>query len=215
MEENVKQDQAELASLSEAAPQSLDDIVSGLQAFGIEDFEEILTLQANGKKFRLRLSNICTDDEIVSLMAVEGHKGYAWTQRIKAEILSRAVSWIAIGDGPGVSIRLLPVDKRAVTDPSDKQQKDIQVVLRNLITGWGQEIQHVLWKVFMVHCQRIEDRLTASFPDSATMTEVEKRFMNQALQEIEDATKEQIRETVQDIFTEDAVKASETEVKPS
>jgi hypothetical protein len=216
--ENVQQAQAELASLSTDAPQSMDDIIAGLQGFGIEDFEEILTLQAGGRIIRLRLANIATDDEMVALMAVEGLKGYAWTQRVKCEILSRAISWVAYGEkGAGISLRTLTPEQRVVTDPADKVQKDIQVVLRNLITGWGEEIVLVLWKVFMNHCQRIEDRLVKSFPDSATMTEVEKRFMSQALQEIEDATKEQIRETVADIFKEgtEAPAPAPAEVKQS
>ena len=202
MEENTKQAQAELASLSDTVPQSLDEVIAGLQGFGIEDFEEILTLESAGKKIRIRLSNIATDDEMVALMAVEGQKGYAWTQRIKCEILSRAISWIALGEGAGTNLRMLPPEKRIVVDPKDKQQKDVQVVLRNLIVGLGEELVGVLWKVFMVHAQRIEDRLTKSFPESATMTEVEKRFMAQALAEIEDATKDQIRATVAEIFEE-------------
>jgi hypothetical protein len=203
MEEIMKQDVAELASLNEAVPQSLEEVISGLQGFGIEDFEEILTLKSAGRTIRLRLSNIATEDEMVALMAVEGQKGYAWTQRVKCEVLSRAVSWIAVGEnGAGTSIRTLTPAQRSVTDPTDGQQKDVQVVLRNLIVGWGEEIQGVLWKVFMLHCQNIEDRLTQAFPDSAKMTEVEKRFMAQAMKEIEDATAEQIRETVAEIFKE-------------
>lgn len=209
-EKNVQTAQAELASLSDVAgPQSLDDVVAGLQGFGIEDFEEILTLESGKTKIRIRLSNIATEDELIALVAVEGQKGYNWTQRVKCEILSRAISWIALGDGPGINIRLLPADKRLVVDPRDKQQKDVQVVLRNLIVGWGQEIQNVLWKVFMVHCQRIEDRLTQAFPDSATMTEVEKRFMAQALEEIDEVVKGQIRDSVTEIFTEDATAPAE------
>jgi hypothetical protein len=211
MEENVQQAQSELDSLTETAvPQSLDEVVAGLQGFGIEDFEEILTLQSVGRKIRIRLSNIATEDEMVALMAVEGQKGYAWTQRIKCEILSRAISWIALGDGPGVNLRTLSAEKRISVDPKDGLQKDIQVVLRNLITGWGEELVGVLWKVFMVHAQRIEDRLTQAFPDSAVMTEVEKRFMATALAEIDDATKNQIRETVAEIFKEDGEAAEET-----
>jgi hypothetical protein len=216
MEENVQTAQAELASLNEAAPQSLDDVVAGLQGFGIEDFEEILTLTSAGRTIRIRLSNIATEDEMIALMAVEGQKGYAWSQRIKCEILSRAISWIALGDAPGVNLRTLPPEKRIAVDPKDKQQKDIQVVLRNAIVGWGEELIGVLWKVFMVHAQRIEDRLVKAFPDSAVMTEVEKRFLAQATQEIEDATREQIRDTVAEIFQkEEQPPAVEAEVKPN
>jgi hypothetical protein len=205
MEEKVKQATDELASLSEPivteSPMTLDEVVAGLQGFGIEDFEEILTIESAGKKIRIRLANICTEDEMVALMAVEGMKGYAWTQRVKCEILSRAISWIAIGDAPGISLRTLPPEKRFVRD-KDGSDKDIQVALRNAITGWGEELVGILWKVFMVHAQRIEDRLTKDFPESATRTEIERRFMDQAMKEIEDATKEQIRETVAEIFKE-------------
>jgi hypothetical protein len=218
MEENVQTAQSELDSLSAAAtPQTLDDVVAGLQGFGIEEFEEILTLKSAGKTMRIRMANIATDDEMVALMAIEGQKGYAWTQRIKCEILSRAISWISFGENSaGVNIRTLAPAQRIATDPKDGQQKDIQVVLRNLITGWGEELTGVLWKVFMVHCQAIEDRLTQAFPDSVTMTEVEKRFMAAALKEIEDTTKDQIRETVAEIFKEEeATPAPAAEVKPS
>lgn len=211
MEENVKQAQEELASLNEEEkPQSLDEVAAALEGFGIEEFEDILTLNAGGKKMRIRLSNICTDDEMTALMAVEGEKGHAWTQRVKCEILSRAISWIAIGDKPGTNLRTLPPAKRICVDPKDGQQKDIQVVLRNLIQGWGEELVGVLWKVFMVHAQRIEDRLVEAFPESATMTEVERRFMSQALKEIEDQTKAQIRETVAEIFEEQGEATGET-----
>jgi hypothetical protein len=229
MEENVKVAQEELASLNEGTPLSLDDVCLGLEGFGIEDFEEILTLTTGGKSMRIRLSNICTDDEMVALMAVEGQKGQAWTQRVKCEILSRAISWISLGKlvgdkwvySPGISIRTLQAAERIATDPKDGQQKDIQVVLRNLITGWGEELVQILWKVFMVHAQRIEDRLTSEFPESATMTEIERRFTAQALKEIEDQTKNQIRETVAEIFKEgeDAEEtpapAPAAEVKPT
>jgi len=197
--------QDELNTIGEkevAVPQSVEEVIAGLVGMGIEDFEEILTLESANRKIRLRISNITTEDEMVALMAVEGQKGYAWTQRVKCEILSRAVSWIAIGDGPGLSLRTLAGVQRIVTDPKDNVQKDIQVVLRNVITGWGEELVGVLCKVYMTHCQRVEDRLLSKFPDSATQTEVEKRFMANALMEIEDATKTQIRETVADIFKE-------------
>jgi hypothetical protein len=219
-DENMQQVQGELDSLNDGtnqAPKSVDEVIAGLQGFGIEDFEEILTLESAGRLIRLRVSNINTEDEMISLMAVEGQKGYAWTQRVKCEILSRAISWIAIGDGPGLSLRTLVGASRVVTDPKDGLQKDIQVVLRNAITGWGEELVLVLWKVYMTHCQRVEDRLLSKFPDSATMTEVEKRFMAQALAEIEDATKTQIRETVEEIFKgeQPVVPEPSTEKKPA
>lgn len=206
MEETAKTAQEELTSLSadEVTPQSLDEVAASLQGFGIEEFEEILTLKSNGKVMRLRLSNICTEDEMMSLMAVEGLKGQVWTQNVKCEILSRAISWLQFGDKPGISLRSLPADKRITKDPKDGQQKDIQVVLRNLIQGWGQELQSVLWKCFLAHAQRIEDRLVAEFPAAATTTDIEARFTALAMKEIEDSTKEQIRDTVAELFQEGA-----------
>jgi len=195
----------ELSSLGSLPPASLDDVIAGIQGFGIEEFEEIISLEAGGKVIRLRLSNICPDDEMTSLMAVEGNKGYAWVMRVKAEVLSRAICWISIQekgatDGPGIDLRSLPKDKRFVRDPKDGVEKDIQAALRNAITGWGEELVGLLWKVFMVHAQRVEDRLRESLPDTSIMTEVEKRFLESAMKEIDDQAKEQIRATVAEIF---------------
>ena len=199
-------DREELSSPTEESPKSLDEIVARLLGFGIEENEEILTLKSAGKTVRLRVSNIPTQDEMTALIAAEELKGYAWIQQVKCEILSRAITWI-----DGVSIRTLPPEKRLVVDPADKVQKDIQVVLRNVILGWGQELKNVLWKILMTHQQRIEDRLVESFPDSALMTDVEKRFMEQALKEVEEATADVIRENVEKIF-EDS-EAAPTEEK--
>lgn len=171
---------------------SLEDIIAGIRGFGLENYEEMLTLESKGKKVSLRISNISTEEEISALLATETAKGYTWVQLIKCEMLSRSISWI-----DGVNIRELEGAARFVPDPTDtaKAKKDIQVVLRNVIAGWGEEIMNVLWKVVMVHSQRIEDRLAKSFPDSAIMTEVEKRFMDQALREIEQLNKNIITDT--------------------
>lgn len=174
-EGNLEQQQPE----QEATPKTLDEVIAGLKGFGIEDFEDILTLEAAGMTVRLRISNVATSDEMLSMMAAESSKGYLWVQKVKCEILSRAISWIN-----GVDIRKLEGKARTVTDPTDGSRRDIQVVLRNIILGWGLEIQTVLWKVMCVHCQRIEDRLVKSFPDSAIFTEVEKRLLAQAVQDI-------------------------------
>jgi hypothetical protein len=187
------------APAQEATPQSLDEVIAGLTGFGLEDFEEILTLETGGKTVKLKLSNIPTEDEMTSLLAVEGKKGYLWVQSVKIEILSRAISWIN-----GVSIRKLEGKDRIVVDPTDKNRRDIQVALRNVLAGWGLETLHVLWKVMCVHCQRIEDRLVASFPDSAVMTEVEKRFMEQAIRDISEQNRSVITESLNEMAKEDA-----------
>ena len=182
---------------------SLEQIIAGIRGFGLEDYEEILTLEAGGRKVQLRISNIPTEEEVAALLATETAKGYTWVQLIKCEMLSRAISWI-----DGVSIRELTGAARFVPDPTDetKSKKDVQVVLRNLVLGWGQEVTNILWKAIMVHSQRIEDRLAKSFPDSAVMTEVEKRFMDQALREIEAANKSAIAETVNSLTVDETPK---------
>jgi len=190
---------------SEQAPQSIDDIIAGLCGFGIEDNEEILTIKASGTQHQLRISNIPTEEEMMALLAVEESKGYLWVQKIKIEILSRAISWI-----DGISIRTLSPKQRMVKDPTDKSgvfHKDIQVVLRNIIAGWGQEVTQVLWKVLMVHSQKIEDRLIDSFPESAIMTDVERRFFEKAMKEIEDVNKAVIAEEVTNLFKNEGEEA--------
>jgi len=182
---------------SEQVPKSIDDIISGLRGFGIEDNEEILTIQASGRKHTLRISNIPSQEEMMALLAVEDFKGYAWVQRVKIEILSRAISYI-----DGISVRILTPAQRLVKDPTDNAavKKDIQVVLRNILAGWSQEVTNILWKVLMVHSQKIEDRLISSFPESAVMTEVERRFFEQALKEIDEVNKAVITEEVSNLF---------------
>ena len=55
----------------------------------------------------------------------------------------------------------------------------------------------------MVHCQKIEDRLFESLPDSQVMTEVEKRFIGQALQEIQAAQQEVYKDAIKGIVNPD------------
>lgn len=167
-------------------PKSLDEVISGLKGFGIEEFEEILTLEAGGRVVKIRISNIPSEAEIESLLAVENAKGYLWVQKVKCEILSRAISWI-----DGVSLRNLKGSERLTVDPTDENgvQKDIQVVLRNILFGWGLEALTALWKVVCVHSQKIEDRYYKAFPDTAIMTEFEKRFLARALEDLEDTNR--------------------------
>ena len=127
---------------------------------------------------------------------VEEYKGHAWVSRVKAEILSRAISWVN-------GIDLKGRKDEFVVDPTTNQEMTLRVVIRNLIMGWGQEVVNVLWKILMVHCQKIEDRLFESLPDSQIMTEVEKRFIGQALQEIQDAQQEVYKEAIKEIANTD------------
>lgn len=130
---------------------------------------------------------------MAALLASEEFKGYAWVQRIRCEMLSRAVTWVN-----GISIRDLPPEQRIVMDPTtpDKAKCDVQVALRNILLGWGQEVVLTLWKMLMIHSDRIEKRMQASFPDSTLMTDVEKRLYEAALKEIHDASREVIEDTV-------------------
>jgi hypothetical protein len=170
------------ASEEQAAPKSLDDVVAGLKGFGIEDFEEILTLKSKGKDLRIKIANIPTSEEMLSVQAADEFKGYLWIKRVKVELISRAISWI-----DGIDIRNLPVEKRFVPDPTDPNRavRDVQVVLRNTIMTWGQELVESLWKVLMNHSQNIEDRLKSEFPQSAMMTEVEARLIERARKQMD------------------------------
>ena len=180
-----------------APPQlSLEDIIADLKGFGIEETSELISFGASGKQIQLRLSNIPTEEEIETLLAVEEYKGHAWVSRVKAEILSRAISWVN-------GIDLKARKDEFIMDPTTNQEMAMRVVIRNLIMGWGQEVVNFLWKILMVHCQKIEDRLFESLPDSQVMTEVEKRFIGQALQEIQNAQQEVYKEAISEIANTD------------
>jgi|SRR5271157_2117603 len=166
-----------------AAPQSLDEVIAGLKGFGIEEFEEILTIKCRGRNLRLKVANIPTSEEMFAVQAADEFKGYLWIKRVKVELISRSISWI-----DGIDIHNLPLDKRFTPDPTDPDRKlrDVQVVLRNVLMGWGQELVEVLWKVIMNHSQNIEDRLKEQFPSSAIMTEVEARLIDRARKQFQD-----------------------------
>jgi hypothetical protein len=189
MNNDVQKAQDELetiasASVEQEAPKSLEDVVAGLKGFGIEDFEEILTLTSKGKKLRVKVANIPTTEEMVAVQAADEFKGYLWIKRVKVELISRAISWI-----DGIDIRNLAVESRFVSDPTDpnKAVRDVQVVLRNTIMTWGQELVESLWKVIMNHSQNIEDRLKNEFPQNAMMTEVEARLIERARKQMDES----------------------------
>lgn len=173
-------------------------IIADLKGFGIEDTEEILAITSKDKEVRIRLGNIPTEEEMAALVAVEELKGYTWVQRVKIEIISRAITYIN-----GVNIRKLSPTQRMVVDPSDKVERDIQVVLRNLLLNWGQEFVNILWKVLMVHCSKIEEKLFEQFPDSSIMTNYEKRFLEQAEKEINEAYGEVIKSTLDEVVEDE------------
>lgn len=171
---------------------TIDQIVMDLKGFGIEDTEEIINLKAGGKIISLRLSNIPNEAEIEALIAAEGLKGHIWISKIKCDILSKSITWIngvSLKDDAGIF----------VVNPITGIEGHIRPVLRDMIMGWGQETVNVLWRVLMKHCQGIEDRLYESLPDTAVMTEVEKRFLAKAMEEIAEVNREVLKDTVQSI----------------
>lgn len=212
MDERARTAQNEIASASAAGatggppPANLDEVIAGLKGFGIEELEEILTIKCRGRQdARLRISNLPTAAEMQAVMAADELKGYLWIKRVKVELLSRSITWVGVGEGAGVSVRDLPDDRRWCRDPTDGGKvKDVQVVLRNLLLGWGQEITEILWKVLMTHAQNIENRMAEQFPDSATMTEVEARLFEQARRQIDDQAQIIVQEQVAKLYSDDA-----------
>jgi hypothetical protein len=199
--DEVQKAQSELEQVApsapkEEAPKSLDEVIAGLKGFGIEEFEEILTIKCKNRSLRLKISNIPTAEEMMSVQAADELKGYLWIKRVKVELLSRSITWI-----DGIDIRALKPEDRFAPDPTDDGKvRDIQVVLRNIIMGWGQEITEVLWKVLMTHSQNIEERMKEQFPDSAIITEVERRLFENAKKQLDEANKVIIEEQVAKLY---------------
>jgi hypothetical protein len=188
----------QLNNPEEPIPLSVSDVLADLRGFGIEEFEEILTLTISGKTIRIKLSNVPTDGDLMAMVAVEGMKNYAFFQEVKIELLSRAITWIN-----GIDINKLTKLERRVKDPEDGLPKDIQVVLRGLIKSWGLEVMQVLWKVLMVHSQSIENRLFDSFPQAAVLTDVERRYQERIQKDLEQMTKDALQDRVDQILGED------------
>jgi hypothetical protein len=202
--DNVERAQSELQEIAPPTPEiekpkSLDDVIAGLRGFGLEDFEEILTVKSGSHILQLKISNIPTSDEMLAIQAADEFKGYLWIKRVKVELLSRSISWIN-----GINLRNLPLDQRFVSDPTDKSlSKDYLVVLRNIIMGWGQEVVETLWKVVMNHSQNVEDRLKEQFPNTAIMTEAEARLIERAKKQMDDIQKVILEDQVSDLYKEE------------
>ena len=179
----------------EKTPLSLDDVLADLRGFGIEEFEEVLKIDIAGKTLQLKMANIPTEQDLIAMLAVEGSKGYIFFQEIKVELLSRSITWIN-----GIDISNLVGQARIVIDRKDGFPKDVQVVLRDTIKSWGQEIMQVLWKVLMVHSQSIENRLFESFPEAAVLTNTERRYRDRIEKEIEEFTQSAIQERVNELI---------------
>lgn len=163
----------------EDTTRTLDDIIGGLKGFGISECEEIITLEVGSKKVNLRISNLPVEEELNALLASDEFKGHMWIQRIRAEVISRSISWIN-----GMSI----TGDELVTHPlRDNINANIRVVLRDILLTWGIESLSILWKILMVHNQRIEDKLIESFPDTVVLTNFEQRFLQQTMRELEES----------------------------
>lgn len=172
------------AAGTERKPANLSDILADLQGFGIEECEEIVTITSNNRTIRFKFSNISSEDDLEANLQSEEYKGYDYFQRIKINILSRAVSWIN-----GLDLTKLEGPARLVVDPKSGEKVDFRVALRRTIAGWGGEVMQVLWKMLMVHMQKIEDRLFESLPETAVLPEVERRYRERIEREYDEITR--------------------------
>ncbi len=172
-------------------PKDLSEVFADLQGFGIEQCEEIITISSGKDVLRIKFSNISTDDDIQANIATEESKGYSHFQGIKAEILSRAISWIN-----GVDLNRLEGKQRLVVDAKTGEKVDFRAAMRSTIKSWGIEVMQVLWKALMVHVQAIEDRLFESLPEGAVMTEVERRYRDRVVRELEEISRDVLTERV-------------------
>ena len=180
-----------------AEPPSLSQIIDDLRGLGIEELTQPIRVESKGKVINIKMANTPTEDELQSILAVEEQKGQAWIASIKCEILSRAITEVN-----GVDFKALR--NTFIEDPATGEERMFQAFFRDMIMGWGQEVRDVLWKVLMVHCQRIEDRLFESLPDSQIMTDVEKRFLSQAMEEIQEAQREVYQEAAKELILGDS-----------
>lgn len=153
----------------------VDRILADMQGFGITDSEQLITMTVKNRTVNLRLANLSTDDEIHALIANLEIKGHVWVHQMRCDLLSRAVTWIN-----GVTI----TKDLYATDPLSGETRPIRPILREMFLRWGGQPVLVLWKIYMVHCQRVEDNLTEQLPDSQIMTTVEARFLNQVAEEL-------------------------------
>lgn len=168
---------------------TLDDIINDLKGFGLKETEDVITLNVGtDKTVRLRISNLPTEEELAALAASEEYKGHMWIQRVRAELLSRAISWINGQKIEGTEYVAHPL-KEGIS-------VNIRVALRDILMTWGVESISILWKILMVHNQKIEDSLIESFPDTVIMTNFEQRFLKQAMQELEEVNKDIVASVV-------------------
>ena len=161
-------------------------LLEDLKTFGITDNEEIITLDVRGKVVRLQIANVSNDDEIFGMQRAEGLKGHAWVQRMRCEILARAIVKIN-----NVDIRKVDYAK----DPYSGEDRPVRLILVDMFGHWGQEAVLILWKVYMNHCQKLENELLDQLPDAVIMTEVERRFLDRVSEELAVRSAAVIQET--------------------
>lgn len=152
-----------------------DQLLKDLQGFGITNNEDIININVRGRKLALQIANISPDMEIFAMARADGLKGYAWVQRMRCEILAAATVKLN-----GVAIASVPY----ATDPKTGEDRPTLLILTDMYSGWGQEACLILWKIYMNHCQKLEDELLEQLPDDLIMTEVEKRFMDRIGEEL-------------------------------
>ena len=150
-------------------------VLEDIRGFGISDNEDVITIQVGKREVRLQVANISPEDEIFAMERATGLKGWAWVQRMRCEILARAVTRVN-----GVKID----DVEFAKDPDTGDERPTRSILADSFAKWGQEVCLVLWKIYMVHCQNLEDSLLGQLPDAQIMTEVEKRFMDRINEEL-------------------------------
>lgn len=186
----------------ELSQEALDALIADLKGFGIQDNEEIITMTVGGRRLQLRISNLSNEDEIFGMLRSEGLKGYPWIQRARCELLARAITWIN-----GVPIN----DGLYATDPYEGGVRPVRLILVDTLLRWGQEAVLVLWKIYMVHCQRLEDNLLEQLPDAAIMTEAERRFMARVEDELTELGAKALQETAEVAATGSTVEGVDPE----
>ena len=183
-----------------------DQLLSDIQGFGISSNEDLITINIRGRVLTLQIANVSPDSEIFAMERATGLKGYAWVQRMRCEILAKAITAIN-----GVRVDSVPY----AVDPTDpaKGERPTQLILVDLLAGWGQEVVLVLWKIYLVHCQNLENELMEQLPDAQIMTEVERRFMERISDELVAIGAQAITEAAAAADTETSGEAS-TEAAP-
>ena len=166
---------------------SLDQLLADLKGLGIyESGTPVPIPTTSGSQIILNFKNISTEEEITSLLSAEEFKGHQWMQRIKCEILSKAVSQI---NGHPININTI------VPNPSNPEELlDVHRVLRAQMLSWGPELLQVVWKIYMVHCQNVENKLLDQFPESAVMTEYEQQFYKRTMEMMAEISQDMVSE---------------------